>query len=150
MARYTNDELLSHFVEGATTGKANSMAIEERGEWTLLWGYGHALYAARKANGPLYIYNAWYGYSSTTSTHLNKLKRTARSHYPTECKDGTMLRALVTGDGLDSLTSTPPRGKVVVVTNNGRPGTSYGKLETNRPELSELDGRQVKAPNGTG
>lgn len=149
---YSNKGLVEHFVDGGTSGKCNRMAIEEGDDgWTYLWGYGHALYAARKAGGPLFIYNGWYGYSSTTSKHLNALKSAAKSAYGEPRNDGDTVRAKVDGDGGMALQQRPPKGRALIVVESGQPGTSYGKLKApDRAELSHVHDRHLSAPDGAG
>lgn len=147
---YTNQSLISHFVCGGESGKCNNMAIEERDDWTYLWGYGHALYAARSPDGTLYVYMGWYGRSNTTSTHMNKLKSEAKQVYPRTREEGEKVRALVDGDGGTEIVESPPTGRVLVLVDEGRPGTSYGKLDAEgRLELEHVDGKHLRAPSGT-
>jgi hypothetical protein len=76
----SNSTLISDFINGKTTGKANSMAIEELDRFTVLVGYGHAYYAARdKATGTVHVFYSWYGRSTTTSKHMNKVLGAAKS-----------------------------------------------------------------------
>jgi len=74
----SNSNLINDFITGnyKTDNKqeANSMTIKENGDHSLLIGYGHAIYGIRTPEGHIHIFNSWYGRSSTTSTHLNRLK----------------------------------------------------------------------------
>jgi hypothetical protein len=77
----SNSTLINDFINGKTTGKANSMAIEELDRFTVLVGYGHAYYGARdKATGTVHVFYSWKGYSMTTSHHMERLKRTAKAN----------------------------------------------------------------------
>lgn len=147
---YSNDNLIRRFVDGETSGKCNRMAIAEYDGWTLLWGYGHALYAARrKDDGLMFVYDGWYGRSQTTSTHLNKLKGKAKGRYGEPRDDGDGLRVLV-GDDSAQLEAAPPSGRQLIIVDEGQPGTSYGTLSAEgRPELSQWDGKHVPSPGGT-
>jgi hypothetical protein len=148
---YTNDDLIQRFVRGRESGKANRMAIAEFEGWTLLWGYGHALYGARSPDGTMYVYYGWYGRSNTTSTHMNKVKGKAKGEYGEPRNDGESVRVLVDGEGGGEVVQEPPTGHVLIVVDDVRPGTSYGKLNAEgRPELEALDGRHVPSPNGYG
>jgi hypothetical protein len=148
---HTNDDVIRRFVQGKESGKANRMAIEERDGWTFLWGYGHAMYGARSPDGTLYVYYGWYGRSNTTSTHMNKLKGKAKGAYGEPRNDGESVRVVVDGEGGANVEPEPPSGHVLIVVDDGRPGTSYGQLDdAGRPELAEFDGRHLKAPNGYG
>mgnify|MGYP000500529564 CR=1 FL=1 len=149
---YTNGELVKRFVRGGSDGKCNRMAIEDGPDhWTFLWGYGHALYAARKHGGPLYIYDGWYGYSQTTSSHLNRLKSAAKGAYGEPRADGDTVRVLVDGNGSGQVTQKPPTHRALIVVDDDQPGTSYGRFDAkDRPELEDLDGEYLEAPNGYG
>lgn len=52
------------------------MAIKEREDHTIIEGYGHALYCL-KTGGTVVLFDEWYGYSRTTSSHLNRIRRKA-------------------------------------------------------------------------
>jgi len=147
---YTNAAVIRRFVRGETDGKCNRMAIAEGEGWTFLWGYGHALYAARSPDETLFIYDGWYGYSRTTSTHLNTLKNAAKQVYGEPRRDGQYLRVVVDGDGGGDITHRPPTGRDLIIVDRGQPGTSYGKLDTDRPELDAFEGRYVPSPSGYG
>lgn len=147
---YSNDSLIRRFVDGKTSGKCNRMAIEEHDGWTYLWGYGHALYAARSPDGTLYVYYGWYGRSQTTSTHMNKLKGKAKGAYGEPRNDGESVRAVVDGEGGAQVVQAPPQGHVLIVVEDGRPGMSYGRLDAaDRAELKEVDDRALNAPSGS-
>lgn len=133
------------------SGKSNRMAIESAGDWTFLWGYGHALYAARQDGGPLYIYDGWYGYSATTSKHLNALKSAAKSAYGEPREDGESVRVVTDGAGGTEVVQAPPTGRTLIVVDDADPGTSYGRLDgKGRPELDHVEDRHLSAPNGYG
>ncbi len=51
--------LADRFARGETTGTASNMRIHEDGDWTLLVGYGHAVYAARSPDGRIYVFDGW-------------------------------------------------------------------------------------------
>jgi len=78
----TNNELYNNFLTGRyntnTEKKSNNMRIKEKNNHTIIEGYGHALYAL-KFGGTVVLFDEWYGYSPTTSTHLNKIRGKARS-----------------------------------------------------------------------
>lgn len=147
---YSNSDLLNRFLSGKTTGRCNRMAIEEHGDWTFLWGYGHALYAARhQEDGMLFVYDGWNGYSPTTSTHLNALKSKAKSRYGEPRNDGDQLQLVVTGEESE-LTESPPQGHEYVLVEDADPRTSYGQLNAiGRPELSHVDGKHLNSPGGS-
>lgn len=146
---YTNDTLIRRFVDGEESGKSNRMAIAAFEGWTLLWGYGHALYAARRDDGCLFVYNGWNGRSQTTSTHMNALKSRAKGRYGEPTNDGQTVVAKVDGEGGGQIVQRPPSGHILVIDDDARPGTSYGKLDAEgRAELTDLDGRHVPSPGG--
>lgn len=148
---YANDDLIERFVRGHEDGKANRMAIEARDDWTFLWGYGHALYGARSPSGTLFVYDGWNGRSNTTSTHMNSLKGKAKSAYGEPREDGDAMRVLVDGEGGGEVTSAPPKGHVLIIVEDGRPGTNYGRLDdAGRRELSGFADTHVGAPSGYG
>lgn len=149
----SNDSLIKSFVRGDTSGKANRMAIEETDNWTLLWGYGWALYAARrKDDETMFVYDGWNGYSQTTSTHMNKLKGEVKSNYPMRDHSKNAVKAKITvgSDGSDTeFDSTPPVGRVGVICSKADPSCKYSKMKSDgRSELSNLSG--VSAPEGHG
>ena len=78
----TNNEIVQNFITGRhgtyTERNAHSQQIREKENHSILEGYGHALYGL-KFGGTVVIFNSWYGYSSTTSSHLNRLKGKAKS-----------------------------------------------------------------------
>lgn len=68
-----NRAVVKHFVSGGKKGQSNSMYIAGN----KLIGYGWAVYARRDKKGGRYyitLYDGWYGYSQTTSTHLNIIR----------------------------------------------------------------------------
>lgn len=145
----SNDSLIRRFVEGGDSGKCNRMAISREGDWTLLWGFGHALYAARKDEGPLFVYEGWYGRSQTTSTHLNNLKGKARKTYVEVDDPAKDVCVTVDGDGGAEIEGVINE-VVLAVVEEGRPGLSYGRFGAGgRPELSHLSRRRIEAPSGT-
>lgn len=124
------------------------MAIEEFEDWAFLWGYGHALYATRTAGGTLFIYDGWHGYSTTTSTHINKLKRKAEDSYGPPRADGDRVRVSIDGEGGGGIIREPPKGRELIIVDD-RPGMDYGRLDAEgRDELAEFDDRHLKAPGG--
>jgi hypothetical protein len=145
---YTNAELIRRFVQGENSGKCNRMAIAAFEDWTLLWGYGHALYAARRDDGALWVYDGWDGYSQTTSTHMGKVKGIAQEHYGEPTPDGKRMSVVVDGEGGAEVIQRPPSGFMLMVV-DADPGTDYGTLDAEgRPELAGLDGRHVQSPSG--
>lgn len=78
----SNRQLIKNLLTGRhnnfTDKKANSMMIREKDGYTILEGYGHALYGLKKG-GTVILFDDWYGYSSTTSSHLNRLRGMAKS-----------------------------------------------------------------------
>jgi hypothetical protein len=78
----TNNELINNFTSGQyrdlkTDKECNNMKIIDRDGFSIIEGYTHAMYSM-KIKEKVIVFDGWYGYSSTTSTHLNKIKRTAR------------------------------------------------------------------------
>lgn len=152
----TNKNLIGRFVKGMESGKCNRMAIEHVEEsrygegWTFLWGYGWALYAARrKSDGAIWIYDGWYGHSQTTSTHMNELKGRAKARYGEARTEGEGVRVAVHGDSTEIM-NTPAEGHVLTIVDDA-PERDYGKLDADgRPELKNIDDRHVKGPNGAG
>jgi len=78
----SNNDLVKNFLTGrhntAHEKNSNRMTIKERENHTIIEGYGHALYAL-KTGGTVVLFDDWYGYSRTTSTHLNLIRRKANS-----------------------------------------------------------------------
>lgn len=148
---YTNADLVEHFVNGGTSGKCNRMAIEEdeENDATFLWGYGHALYAARLNGGDtLVLFNGWYGYSTTTSQHLNLVRRKAKAAYGEPKQAGENIRVQVSGDGVELLES-PPAGRAFLVAEEGQPAMKYGTLKTEGWDLLDpWTDRRLNAPSG--
>jgi hypothetical protein len=70
----SNLDLVERFARGFERGASNRMEIKRDGNETIIVGYGHAVYARRKPNGTIILYDGWYGYSPTTSTHLNMIR----------------------------------------------------------------------------
>lgn len=144
----TNEDLVRRFVQGGDSGKSNRMAIAAFEDWTLLWGYGWALYGARRDDGTLFVYDGWDGYSSTTSSHMTLLTSAATSAYGDSQDDGHSVKAVVDGDGGTVVTKEPPVGHVYIRI-DADPGTDYGRLDApDRPELTDLDDRHVPSPDG--
>lgn len=149
----SNDSLIKSFVRGDTSGKSNRMAIEETDNWTLLWGYGWALYAARrKDDETLFVYDGWNGYSSTTSTHMNNLARKVKSNYPMRDHAKESLRAKVSVGPEETETeieTSEAEGRVGVICPEADPRHKWGQMKTqDRDEISDLSG--VTAPEGGG
>jgi len=147
----SNGDLIQRFVVGGTSGKCNRMAVAEFEGWTLLWGFGHALYAARRQDdGMLVVYEGWHGRSQTTSTHINALTGKAEDRYGDPINDGVNFEVAVDGEGGAEILEAPPKGHVLIIVDDVRPGCNYGTLDAHgRAELSEFDGRHVPSPNGT-
>jgi len=142
---YTNEKLIKRFVRGAENGKSNRMAIEALDNgWTLLWGYGWALYGARSPNEVVYIYMGWYGYSNTTSAHMNKLKDCAETVYG-EAEPMDQLRVIVS-DGLKFENYDFEEDCLIV--ENDSPRHKYNSLRHERPELKAIEDQNAQAPNG--
>jgi hypothetical protein len=60
MEMLSQHELARRFTDGATSGQASNVEIQERENFTLLVGYGHAVYAARdKATGEITVFQGW-------------------------------------------------------------------------------------------
>jgi len=147
----TNDQVIERFVNGGESGKSNRMAIAEFEDWTLLWGYGHALYGVRRGDGSLFVYDGWDGYSRTTSSHMTKLKAKATSVYGEVHSAGQKLQAVVDGEGGAEVVERPPGGHTLFIVHEGEIGKSYGRLKAQgRPELEELSDRHIPSPNGAG
>lgn len=74
----SNEELVRNFSNGAQRGQSNRMSIlrGNNGE-TFLIDYGWAVIGERLKNGKVIAYTGWKGYSSTTSRHVNIVKRYA-------------------------------------------------------------------------
>lgn len=70
----SNQELVERFARGFGQGASNRMEIKKDGNETVIVGYGHAIYARRKPNGSIILYDGWYGYSPTTSRQLNLIR----------------------------------------------------------------------------
>lgn len=62
---YSHQEVRSRFERGETTGKGHNMHIEQHNDWTLLVGYGHAVYAARSPEGRIVTFLGWKNKSVT-------------------------------------------------------------------------------------
>lgn len=72
-ASYTNISIGHAFFDGKTRGKSLHMEIVDKGDKTLLVGYGWAVYGSRdKKTGKVTFYKGWDGYSKTTSKHLSQ------------------------------------------------------------------------------
>jgi hypothetical protein len=60
MQMLSQNDLARRFADGATSGQASNVKIQERDNATLLVGYGHAVYAAReKATGEITVFSGW-------------------------------------------------------------------------------------------
>ena len=69
----TNISIGNMFFAGETKGKYNNMEIIDKGDKTLLVGYGWAVYGSRdKQTGEVTFYKGWDGYSRTTSKQLSQ------------------------------------------------------------------------------
>lgn len=67
-------ELAREFANGGRHGRASNVRIHDvAGGYTLLVGYGHAVYAARASDGYIVAYRDWHGYSPTTSSQMTKM-----------------------------------------------------------------------------
>lgn len=72
---YSNRDLVNRFANGKKSGQSSNMKIVKMPDGsTVLEGYDWAAYAWRKNNGSITVYNGWYGYSQSTSKHLNLVK----------------------------------------------------------------------------
>lgn len=96
----SNEECVREFVNGATSGKCNRMAIIEGPReyagntpvpegCTALVGYDWAVYAIRTSNGRVNIHTGWSewameqrdnGGTPTTVNHINLIRREAGPH----------------------------------------------------------------------
>ena len=67
---YKNAELVKRFHEKKTSGSSSRMHISQDDDLIILWGYGWAVYAFWYKD---YLFKCvgWYGYSSTTTSHMN-------------------------------------------------------------------------------
>jgi hypothetical protein len=78
----SNNDLVKNFLNGrhstASSRNANRMEIKEKENHTIIEGYGHALYCL-KTGGTVVLFDDWYGYSKTTSSHLNLIRRKANA-----------------------------------------------------------------------
>lgn len=78
---YSNAELIRRFSRGKKSGKACNMEIKKleingKARGTVLVDYGWAILGHRSPKGRwITLFDGWYGYSNTTSSHLNKLRR---------------------------------------------------------------------------
>lgn len=77
----TNNDIYRNYCENSyrdlkSDKEANSMRIVDKEDFTIVEGYEHAMYSLKVGNN-IVIFKGWYGYSSTTSTHLNQLQREA-------------------------------------------------------------------------
>jgi hypothetical protein len=66
-------ELGKRFWQGKTTGKSARTKIIDRGDNTYLVDYDWAILGSRnKQTGNVTYYSGWYGYSRSTSSHINQ------------------------------------------------------------------------------
>lgn len=78
----TNKEVFDNFCEDdyrdlKSDKESNNLRIIEKEDFTVLEGYGHAMYGLKIGN-TVVIFNGWRGYSNTTSKHLTIFERRAR------------------------------------------------------------------------
>lgn len=72
---YAQAELGHRFRQGAESGKASNVEIQDFGDYTALVGYEWAVYAVRnKESGKVIYFKGWYGYSQSTSCQISKLR----------------------------------------------------------------------------
>lgn len=69
----TQRELGRLFRQGATSGSASNVEIQDAENTTRLVGYGHAVYAIRFKSTGKVVGFGWRGYSMSTSCQLTKL-----------------------------------------------------------------------------
>lgn len=152
MTQYTNKDLIRHFVRGGSDGQANRMAIQETDDFDLLWGYGWALYAARrKSDGAVFVYQGWSGFSNTTTTHIRCLVRKAKKHKSSKAKPDAHVAAKVSVGSNEStveMSSEPPSGDVVALCPEAEPSCKYSRLKTERNELEDVS--VTNPPEGYG
>lgn len=56
---YSHADVKRRFERGETTGKGHNMAIVQHNDYTLLVGYGHAVYAVRTPRGRIVRFDGW-------------------------------------------------------------------------------------------
>jgi len=69
-----NRELVERFVKGERDIRANSLSVISIDTFTLLVGYGHAVYAKRDVLGNITVYDEWRTYSNTSARHLGLIR----------------------------------------------------------------------------
>lgn len=142
-----NADVAERFIDGELKGSSNRMDITSDDEGnTYLWDYEWALLGFRSHDGTIHIYNGWYGYSRTTSSHLRLILpltqsdggRRLKTKYTKRCyRYGEGIQFQITGsDGamtMDVVASTASR-RVYVAEED--PRVKWGSLKTRgRPEL---------------
>ena len=60
-------------LRGGGGKRANTSSIKQPDGSVWLVDYNWAVYAVRKSNGHVTIYDGWHGYSATTSKHFTQL-----------------------------------------------------------------------------
>lgn len=80
---FSNREIVSRFLHGRRSGQSSNMGIEDlrdrkysgvSSSGTILVDYGWACLAHRTPGGKITLFDDWYGYSVTTSSHINLIK----------------------------------------------------------------------------
>jgi hypothetical protein len=73
---YNQNDLGRRFHDGATSGQASNVRIEDFPDLdlTAVIGYGHAVYATRdKTTGHTVYYEGWYSRSQSTKQQISKM-----------------------------------------------------------------------------
>lgn len=69
-----NKELVDKFVKGEQVGRTNNLSIIHIDTFTLLVGYGYAVYAKRSVFGDITVYDDWRTYSNASARHLGLIR----------------------------------------------------------------------------
>jgi len=69
-----NRELIEKFVEGEQDIRTGNLSVVHIDTFTLLVGYGHAVYAKRDVLGTIIVYDGWRTYSNTSARHLGVVR----------------------------------------------------------------------------
>lgn len=84
------DTLARHFAAGndpSSIESASNVTVEPTGVDgydAVIVGYGHAVYAARRTDGSIILFEGWRGRSVSTTQHITKLRTGFRQGGPTE------------------------------------------------------------------